>query len=83
MSLPPELRGRRRRQGAVGGTPPAQADHASGPRAARLRRDGERWLAAEARLREDAAGFAGEIADLDEEGFAARVLARIQDDRDE
>ena len=51
MSLPPELRGRRgrgkRRRKALGGTPPAQLDRASGRRAAKLRREGEavmrRW----------------------------------------
>ena len=51
MSLPPELRGRRgrgkRRRKALGGTPPAQMDHASGQRAAKRCREGEaamrRW----------------------------------------
>ena len=52
MSLPPEDRGRRRERGPVGGTPSAQLSHASGSRAARQRRDGERWLAAEQAVRE-------------------------------
>jgi len=42
MSLPAELRGRKRRGKVIGVTPPAQLDHASGPRARRKRRDGER-----------------------------------------
>lgn len=81
MSLPPESRGRRRRH-RTGGTPLAQMGHARGSRAARVRRDGERWLEVEARLREDAARFAGEITELDEEGFIARVMSRIREDRD-
>lgn len=52
MSLPPELRGRRgrgkRRRKRVGGTPPAQLDHASSGKARKRRREGEarmrRWL---------------------------------------
>jgi hypothetical protein len=57
MSKLPEERGRRRQQGSVGGTPPAQMSHAQGSRAARTRRDGERNFAATERLREDAASF--------------------------
>jgi hypothetical protein len=49
MSLPAEERARGRKPG-ITGTPPAQMSHAQGPRARRQRRDGERWLEAEARL---------------------------------
>jgi hypothetical protein len=45
MSLPPSLRGRRK-AGRVGGTPPAQMDHASNGKARKRRREGERKLAA-------------------------------------
>lgn len=45
MSLPPELRGRRgqgkRRRKRVGGTPPAQLDHASSAKGRKKRREGE------------------------------------------
>lgn len=51
MSLPPEQRRRRRKPGRIV-TPPAQLDHANSPRARALRRDGERWLAAEELARE-------------------------------
>ena len=47
MSLPPDQRGRRRQQGSIGGTPPAQMSHANSARARQLLREGERWLAAE------------------------------------
>lgn len=53
MSLPPEERGRKRKTSRIVATPPAQMDHASGPRARRLTRDGLRWLAAEEKLRWD------------------------------
>lgn len=53
MSLPPEERGRKRKTSRIVATPPAQMDHASGPRARRVTRDGLRWLAAEARKREE------------------------------
>ena len=50
MSLPPEQRGRRgrgRRRKLIGGTPPAQLDHAGSPKARRHQREGEaamrRW----------------------------------------
>jgi hypothetical protein len=51
MSLPPALRGRRGRRNVkrVGGTPPAQLGHATGARAARRRRDGERAMERERR----------------------------------
>ena len=54
MSVQPEQR-RRRRPGRVVATPPAQLSHGTNPRAVRQRRDGERWLAVQERLREDAA----------------------------
>jgi len=57
MSLPPEQRGRRRQQGAVGGTPPAQLAHAQGSRGARWRRDGERKFAAAQAVHGDAERF--------------------------
>ncbi len=45
MSLPPEERGRRgrgkRRRKVVGGTPPAQMDHATGGKARKRQREGE------------------------------------------
>jgi hypothetical protein len=52
MSLPPEQRGRRgrgrRQHKRLGGTPPAQMDHASGSKGRRRQREGEqkmrRWL---------------------------------------
>ena len=46
MSLPAPLR-RRRRRGRLGGTPPAQMDHAMGPRARKHAREGEKRLAAQ------------------------------------
>jgi hypothetical protein len=49
MSLDPADRAKGRKPG-ITGTPPAQLSHATSPRARRQRRDGERWLAAEARL---------------------------------
>jgi hypothetical protein len=56
MSLPPEQRGRRgagrRRRKRVGGTPPAQMDHASGGKGRKRRREGE------ARMRRDRRGEA-------------------------
>lgn len=57
MSKLPEERGRRRQQGSVGGTPPAQMSHAQGSRGARWARDGENKFAATERLREDVASF--------------------------
>jgi hypothetical protein len=81
MSVPPEERGKRRRNRKVI-TPPAQLAHATSPRARRLTRDGQRWLAAQERLREDAASFTAEVAELDEEGFITRALSRIQDEDD-
>ncbi len=51
MSLPAGERARGRKPGRIA-TPPAQTDHATNPRARRLTRDGQRWLAAEARKRE-------------------------------
>lgn len=71
MSLPPEQRGRRRKQGSIGGTPPAQMSHASGPRAARQRKDGERRLAAEEHLHTGAL-FAGPAQEDD--AMADRLL---------
>ena len=56
MSVPPELRVRKRRQQVVGGTPPAQLGHATSGTARRQRRHGERWLAAESQLRQAGAG---------------------------
>lgn len=49
MSLPPEQRVRRGRgkPKQVGGTPPAQLDHASSPKARRHQRDGERKMDAD------------------------------------
>lgn len=48
MSLPPELRGRRgrgkRHHKRVGGTPPAQMDHASGGKGRKKQREGERKM---------------------------------------
>lgn len=47
MSLPPDQRGRRGRKGKrkrVGGTPPAQMDHASGGKARKRHREGERTM---------------------------------------
>lgn len=48
MSLPPELRGRRgrgkRQSKRVGGTPPAQMDHASSGKARKKAREGERKM---------------------------------------
>ncbi len=45
MSLPPAERGRRgrgkRRRKVVGGTPPAQMDHATGGKARKRQREGE------------------------------------------
>lgn len=80
MSLPPEERHRKRRQQVIGGTPPAQMDHASGSRAGRKHkpRDGGKWLAAQEHLYRDAAVFADEIAELDEDGFTSRTLDRIR-----
>jgi hypothetical protein len=43
MSLPAWARGRRRGK-RVGGTPPAQMDHASGAKGARRRREGEKKM---------------------------------------
>lgn len=80
MSKPPEERGRRRQQGPVGGTPPAQMSHALGSRGARWRRDGENKFAATEGLRADAARFQGELAGLDEESFAGCALARSRDE---
>ena len=48
MSLPPSLR-RRRKPGRVGGTPPAQMDHASNGKARKRRREGEKRMAGERR----------------------------------
>ena len=50
MSVPVDQRRRRRRQGTVGGTPPAQMSHASGRRAARWEREGRQRLEAERQL---------------------------------
>lgn len=46
MSLPPELRGRRGRgkRKRLGGTPPAQLGHATGAKARRKAREGERKM---------------------------------------
>jgi hypothetical protein len=48
MSLPPELRGRRgrgkRQAKRVGGTPAAQMDHATGGKARKRAREGERKM---------------------------------------
>jgi hypothetical protein len=43
MSLPPSERGRRRAS-AVGGTPPAQLGHATGGKARKKRREGEKKM---------------------------------------
>ena len=71
MSLPPEQRKRKRKQQVIGGTPPAQLSHGSGPRGRRAVRRGERWLETERRLREGAASFADEIAGLGSAGDPA------------
>lgn len=56
MSLPPELRGRRgrgkRHRKRVGGTPPAQMDHATGGKSRRKAREGERKMERERRERD-------------------------------
>jgi hypothetical protein len=67
MSVQPEQR-RRRRPGRIVATPLAQLSHATSPRAGRQRRDGERWLAVQGRLREDAARFTDGAAERDEAG---------------
>ena len=79
MSLPPDQRGRRRQPGRIGGTPPAQLSHALGPKGTRQRRDGERRMETERRLREDAARFAEEFPELDEEAALSRIMARVQE----
>jgi hypothetical protein len=43
MSLPPEER-HRKRASAVGGTPPAQLGHATGGKARKKRREGEKKM---------------------------------------
>jgi len=53
MSLPAKDRAKGRKPGVVA-TPPAQMDHASSPRAKRLTRDGQRWLARMTAEREEA-----------------------------
>jgi hypothetical protein len=78
MSVDPAQR-RRHHKGRKTATPPAQLGHATSPGAARQRRDGERWLAVQARLYEDAADFTGEAAELDTDGFTGRTLQRIRD----
>ncbi len=45
MSLPPEDRGRKRKQKGAGHGVPAQMNHASGSKARRKRRDGEKKMA--------------------------------------
>lgn len=79
MSVPPEERQRKRRN-RMGGTPPAQVSHARGGRHARWRRDGEHRFEAERRLREDAARFAGEVAELDPAALADRVMKAVRED---
>jgi hypothetical protein len=48
MSLPPEERGRRgrgrRRRKRIGGTPPAQMDHACGSKGRKRQREGEQAM---------------------------------------
>jgi hypothetical protein len=58
MSKLPEERAKGRKPGVIA-TPPAQMDHATSPRAKRLSRDGERWLAAQERPYAAPAGTAG------------------------
>jgi hypothetical protein len=45
MSLPPEQRRRKRQQGRIVVTPPAQMDHGTSPRGRAQARRGEKWLA--------------------------------------
>jgi hypothetical protein len=56
MSLPPEERGRRgqgkRQVKAVGGTPPAQLDHATSGKARRKAREGQRKMERDRRDRD-------------------------------
>jgi hypothetical protein len=79
MSLPPDQRGRKRRQGPVGGTPPAQMGHANNPRARRQARDGQRRLEAERLLREDAARYREGFPELDTEAALERIMGRIRE----
>jgi hypothetical protein len=44
MSLPPDERGRRGKAKRVGGTPSAQMDHASSPRARKKAQQGEKAM---------------------------------------
>lgn len=82
MSLPPEKRGRKRRQKVIGGTPPAQMGHATGGSSRHWRREGQRRMDAEWERRQAAAAGQEpelELAVQDGPGTAESVLALAHD----